>query len=80
MFFALVHMFSTEKEFSFNLKAHVHPSGFARLSFCFGTVHLSNAVFWLAVISQVRISTTRNFRNVWAFKGLASSLDVLVMT
>ena len=27
------------------LKAHVYPSGFARLSFCFGTVHLSNAVF-----------------------------------
>ena len=27
------------------LKAHVYPSGFARLSFCFGTVHLLNAVF-----------------------------------
>ena len=29
----------------FPLKAHVHPSGFARLSFCFGRVHLLNAVF-----------------------------------
>ena len=27
------------------LKAHVHPSGSAHLSFCFGQVHLLNAVF-----------------------------------
>ena len=30
------------------LKAHVHPNGFARLCFCFETILLSNAVFWLA--------------------------------
>ena len=28
-----------------NLKAHVHPNGFARLCFCFETIFLSNAVF-----------------------------------
>ena len=28
-----------------SLKAHVHPSGYACLCFCFGTVHLLNAVF-----------------------------------
>ena len=27
---------------------NVHPSGFARLCFCFETLPLSNAVFWLA--------------------------------
>ena len=27
---------------------NVHPSGFARLCFCFQTLPLSNAVFWLA--------------------------------
>ena len=31
-----------------DLKAHVHPDGFARLCFCFETTLLSNAVFWLA--------------------------------
>ena len=30
------------------LKAHVHPNGFACLCFCFETILLSNAVFWLA--------------------------------
>ena len=44
-----------------NLKAHVHSSGFARLSFCFGRVHLLNAVFWLAVISQRTISNYAKF-------------------
>ena len=44
-----------------NLKAHVHQSGFVRLSFCFGTVHLLNAVFWLAVVSQVTISNYAKF-------------------
>ena len=37
------------------LNAHVHPSAFARLSFCFKMVHLLDAVFWLAVISQMTI-------------------------
>ena len=27
------------------VKAHGHPSGFARLSFCFGTIHWLNTVF-----------------------------------
>ena len=34
-----------KSERTINLKAHVHPSGFARLSFCFGRVQLLNAVF-----------------------------------
>ena len=38
------------------LKAHVHPSGFALVSFC-----LLNAVFWLAVISQVAIFNFAKF-------------------
>ena len=43
------------------LKAHVHHSGFQCLSFCFGTVHLLNAVFGLAVISQVTIFNYAKF-------------------
>ena len=39
----------------YNLKAHVHPRDFVLLSFCFGRVHLLNAVFWLGVISQEAI-------------------------
>ena len=31
-------------EGNFSLKAHVHPSSFVRLFFCFGTVNLLNAV------------------------------------
>ena len=38
------------------LKTHnAHPSGFARLCFCFEMVHLSNAVFWFAVLFRFRI-------------------------
>ena len=33
------------KAISLNLKAHVHPNGFARLCFCFEMILLSNAVF-----------------------------------
>ena len=47
--------------FVLHVKAHVHPSGFARLSLCFGMVHLLNAVFRLAVISQVTIFNYRKF-------------------
>ena len=47
--------------FTCTLKAHVHPSGFARLSFCFGRVRLLNAVFWLAVISQRTIFNYAKF-------------------
>ena len=36
------------------LKAHVHPNGFARLCFCFETILLSNAVFWLASTFEER--------------------------
>ena len=43
------------------LKVHVHPCNFARLSFCFGLVHLLNAVFGLAVISQVTIFNYAKF-------------------
>ena len=43
------------------LKAHVHPSGFAHLSFCFGTVNSLNAVFGLAAISQVTIFNYAKF-------------------
>ena len=43
------------------LKGHVHPSSFAPLSFCCWTVHLLNAVFWLAIISQVTIFNYAKF-------------------
>ena len=33
------------------LKAHVHPSGFVCLCFCFETLFLSNSVFWLGRVS-----------------------------
>ena len=35
----------TRPQSLWNLKAHVHPNGFARLCFCFETILLSNAVF-----------------------------------
>ena len=43
------------------LQAHVHPSGFARLSFYFRTVYLLDAVFSLVVISQITIFTYVKF-------------------
>ena len=39
------------------LKAHVHPNGFARWCFCFETILLSNAVFWLASAFEERCVT-----------------------
>ena len=39
------------------LKAHVHPNGFARLGFCFETILLSNAVVWLASTFEERSVT-----------------------
>ena len=39
------------------LKAHVHPNGLARLCFCFETILLSNAVFWLASTFEERCVT-----------------------
>ena len=43
--------------YKFHLKAHVHPNGFARLCFCFETILLSNAVFWLASTFEERCVT-----------------------
>ena len=37
-----------------SLKAHVQPNSFARLCFCFETIFLPNAVFWLASIFEER--------------------------
>ena len=39
------------------LKAHVHRTGFARLCFCFETILLSNAVFWLTSTFEERCLT-----------------------
>ena len=58
---ALYSAFHTCKVTILRLKAHVHPSGFARLSFFFGAVHLLSVVFWLAVISQVAIFNYAKF-------------------
>ena len=40
-----------------DLKAHVHPNGIARFCFCFETILLSNAVFWLASTFEERCVT-----------------------
>ena len=50
MFFFLIRTSS-------NWKAHVHPNGFAPLCFCFETLLLSNAVFWLASTFEERCVT-----------------------